>query len=138
MLHRNLRKLLLVLITVISAVKSNAQEATTPKIVFEETVFDFDTLIQNGDGTHNFWFTNQGNAPLNITSAFTSCGCIVPSWPKEPVMPKQKGCIEVKYNTSIVGHFQKAIIVKSNDPNNPKAVIRMSGTVIEPPKEKQK
>lgn len=137
MLHCNLRILLFVLMAVFSAIRINAQETVAPKIVFEETIFDFDTLIQNGDGTHNFWFTNQGNAPLNITSAFTSCGCIVPSWPKEPVLPKHKGCIEVKYNTSIVGHFQKAIIVKSNDPNTPKSVLRMSGTVIEPPK-KQK
>lgn len=112
--------------------QAKAQEAASPKIVFEETVFDFDTIVQNGDGTHVFHFSNQGSVPLVISSAFSSCGCVVPEWPKEPISPNGQGEIKVKYNTSKTGHFTKVIVVKSNDPASPKNILRINGVVIDP------
>lgn len=111
-----------------------AQENAT-KIVFEETVFDFDTIMQDGPGEHVFQFSNKGDAPIIITSAFSSCGCVVPEWPKEPIAPNMKSSIKVKYNTSKIGRFTKVIVVKSNDPASPKTVLRINGVVKEPPKE---
>ena len=116
--------------------QAKAQEAASPKIVFEETVFNFDTIVQNGDGTHVFHFSNQGTVPLVISSAFSSCGCVVPEWPKEPISPNNQGEIKVKYNTSKTGHFTKVIVVKSNDLESPKTILRINGVVIEPPKGK--
>ncbi len=112
------------------------QEAAAPKIAFEKTVFNFDTIMQNGNAEHVFRFTNEGNAPLLVTSAFSSCGCVVPEWPREPIAPKAKASIKVKYNTSKTGSFTKAIVVKTNDTETPKTVLRINGTVVEPPKEK--
>lgn len=114
-----------------------AQKGNDPTIIFEETIFNFDTIIQGSDGEHHFWFTNEGNAPLLITSAFSSCGCVVPEWPKEPIVPNTKSSIKVKYNTSKLGHFTKVIVVKSNDPESPKTVLRINGVVKEPPKEQK-
>lgn len=119
------------------AFRVNAQETQTPKIAFEETVFDFDTIMQGSDGEHVFWFTNEGKAPLLVSSAFSSCGCVVPEWPKEPVMPNAKASIKVKYNTSKIGQFTKVIVVKSNDTDSPKTALRINGVVIEPPKDKR-
>lgn len=108
-----------------------AQEAAAPKIVFEETVFSFDTIMQNGNADHVFRFTNAGTAPLLITSAFSSCGCVVPEWPKEPIAPKAGGSIRVKYNTSKTGLFTKVIVVKTNDAEAPKTVLRINGVVMD-------
>ena len=119
-----------------ATLQMSAQESATPKIVFEETVFNFDTIVKNGNAEHVFCFANEGDAPLLITSAFSSCGCVVPEWPREPIAPKASGSIKVKYNTSKTGHFTKVIIVKSNDTASPKTVLRINGTVVEPPKEK--
>lgn len=131
------RFIISILLLVAFGFQAKAQDAASPKIVFEETVFDLDTIVQNGDGTHVFHFTNQGSLPLVITSAFSSCGCVVPEWPKEPIPPKGKGGIKVKYNTSKTGHFTKVIVVKSNDPKSSKSILRINGVVIDPPK-KQK
>lgn len=109
------------------------QEVSGPKISFEETFYSFDTIMQGDDGTHIFEFSNKGDLPLNIISAFSSCGCVVPEWPKHPIMPNEKSSITVKYSTTKIGNFIKSIVVKSNDTTTPKAVIRISGTVIEPP-----
>ena len=126
-----------ILLLVAIGFQIKAQEAASPKIVFEETVFNFDTIVQNSDGTHVFHFVNQGTAPLVISSAFSSCGCVVPEWPKEPISPNGQGEIKVKYNTSKTGHFTKVIVVKSNDLESPKTILRINGVVIEPPKGKK-
>ena len=124
-------------IILIAVFRLSAQEATSPKIAFEETVFNFDTIVQNGNGEHVFHFTNTGDAPLLITSAFSSCGCVVPEWPKEPIAPQSSGSVKVKYNTSKLGSFTKVIIVKTNDEETPKTVLRINGVVVEAKEKKQ-
>lgn len=119
------------------AAQMKAQETYAPKITFEETTFNFDTIMQNGNGEHVFRFTNTGNAPLLITSAFSSCGCVVPEWPKEPIAPQASGSIKVKYNTSKTGSFTKVIVVKSNDKETPKTILRINGIVVEAKEKKQ-
>ena len=114
-----------------ATLQMGAQEAAAPKIVFAETIYNFDTIIQNGNGEHVFHFTNMGDAPLLITSAFSSCGCVVPEWPKEPIAPQASGNIKVRYNTSKTGLFTKVIIVKSNDVESSKTVLRINGVVVE-------
>lgn len=101
-------------------------------------MFNFDTIVQNGNAEHVFCFANEGDAPLLITSAFSSCGCVVPEWPREPIAPKAKASIKVKYNTSKVGAFTKVIIVKSNDTASPKTVLRINGVVVEEKNRTQK
>ena len=121
-----------------ATLQMSAQKAAAPKIAFEETVFNFDTIVQNGNGEHVFCFANEGDAPLLIASAFSSCGCVVPEWPREPIAPKAKASIKVKYNTSKVGAFTKVIIVKSNDTASPKTVLRINGVVVEEKNRTQK
>ncbi|HHZ63961.1 MAG TPA: DUF1573 domain-containing protein, partial [Flavobacteriales bacterium] len=71
-----------------------------PEIVFESDVMDYGTVDYNGDGVREFIFTNTGKEPLIISRAKGSCGCTVPTWPKEPIMPGAKGKIKVKYATN--------------------------------------
>jgi hypothetical protein len=126
-------KKLIIIATIILAItlQMRAQNLCGPKIIFEETVFNFDTIMQNENAEHVFHFTNKGEAPLLITSAFSSCGCVVPEWPREPVVANASASIKVKYNTSKPGVFTKAIIVKSNDVEKPKMVLRINGVVAD-------
>ena len=121
--------LLLLIIIVSSTVSVNSQEANGPIISFEENKFNFDTIARNSNGEHNFFFVNAGSEPLLITSAFSSCGCVVPEFPKQPILPGEKSSIKVKYNTNIIGDFTKVIVVKSNDKEKPKSILRISGFV---------
>lgn len=114
-----------------ATLQMSGQETAAPKISFEETFFSFDTVMQDGNGEHVFCFANEGNAPLLITSAFSSCGCVVPEWPREPIAPNESGNVKVRYNTSKTGPFTKVIVVKSNDTETPKTVLRISGVVVE-------
>ena len=135
----NMKKSIIIAMIILAAtLQMSGQEDAAPKIVFEETVFNFDTIMQNGSAEHVFFFANEGDAPLLITSAFSSCGCVVPEWPKEPIAPKAKASIKVKYNTSKAGAFTKVIVVKSNDTASPKTVLRINGVVVEEKKQNAK
>jgi len=99
------------------------------KIEFEKEVHDYGTIENGADGTCTFKFTNTGNAPLIISNAKGSCGCTVPSWPKEPIAPGASAEIKVKYATNRTGAINKSVTITSNAVNTPTKVIRIKGNV---------
>ncbi|MFT6503011.1 MAG: hypothetical protein ACJASQ_003143 [Crocinitomicaceae bacterium] len=99
------------------------------KLDFEKDVHDYGTVENGGDGTCTFEFTNTGNAPLIISNAKGSCGCTVPSWPKEPIAPGATSKITVKYDTKRPGAINKSVTITSNAVNEPTKVIRIKGNV---------
>ncbi len=87
------------------------------EISFDKTTHDFGTFSENQPKVKCvFNFTNTGNGPLVINQAVASCGCTIPDYTKEPIMPGKKGTIEVTYNGSgkYPGPFKKSITVRSN------------------------
>ena len=106
----------------------SAEKSNAPTIEFEKSEHDFGTIEQNGDGTYEFVFTNNGKEPLLISNAKGSCGCTVPVWPREPIAPGESGSIKVKYDTKRVGPFNKSVTITSNaEPAT--TVIRIKGNV---------
>jgi hypothetical protein len=99
-----------------------------PEITFEKTVHDYGTVAYGGDGVCSFKFTNTGKEPLILQQPQSSCGCTVPSWPKEPILPGESNEIKVTYNTKKVGPINKTVTVKSNAKNN-NVVLRITGKV---------
>jgi hypothetical protein len=110
---------------VIPVVNPNA-----PEIVFETDVHDFGTIKNGGNGVYEFKFKNTGNEPLIITNAAGSCGCTVPTWPKEPIKKGETGIIKVSYDTKRVGGFTKTVTLTSNAKTATK-VLTIKG-VVEP------
>lgn len=122
----------------VAAVATNsvlAQEVSQDgaKIKFDKEVHDYGTIKNGADGTCTFDFTNTGNQPLIISNAKGSCGCTVPSWPKEPVNPGQTATITVKYDTKRTGAINKSVTITSNAVNEPTKVIRIKGNVLPKP-----
>jgi hypothetical protein len=119
---------------VFTAFGVNAQEAATPanpnapEISFETDVLDYGTIEHNADGNREFKFKNTGKEPLIITNAVGSCGCTVPTWPKEPIKPGATAVLKVKYATDRVGQFEKTITVTSNAKTASK-VLKIKGVV---------
>ena len=117
------------------AVAVNAQESAKAEsaggaeMTFDTEVVDYGTIAQNADGVRTFNFTNTGNAPLIISNAKGSCGCTVPTWPKQPINPGEKGEIKVKYATNRVGPINKSVTVMSNAAT-PSKVLRIKGNVL--------
>jgi len=87
----------------ISAQDLEIQNSPSPQnlaeIFVEESTFEFGTIEQGEVIQNVFEITNLGEAPLVISNAKGSCGCTVPNWPKEPVMPGQTAQILVKFDS---------------------------------------
>jgi hypothetical protein len=85
-----------------------------PVLSFEESEFDFGTIDQGTNVEHVFKFTNTGEAPLVIVNAKSSCGCTVPSYPKEPVAPGDSAEMLVKFNGSGKNQVSKTVTITAN------------------------
>lgn len=128
-----MKKLLLALTFIAAGTFASAQESNpnAPEITFEKETIDYGTIEKGADGKREFEFTNTGKEPLIITRAVGSCGCTVPTWPKEPIAPGETGVIKVKYDTQRVGAFTKSVTVTSNASNSTK-VVKIKGLVKAP------
>ncbi len=123
------------------AKKAKATKVVTPKIpsvegagmVIENETIDYGTIPHNSDGNRQFVIVNNGNKPLIITSATGSCGCTVPTAPKEPIAPGARAVIGVKYATDRVGAFTKNVTVKSNAVQGETKTLTIKGTVLPDP-----
>ena len=95
-------------------------------MTFTENIHDFGILQDGEVVTYKFKFTNTGNADLIVSSATASCGCTVPSYPKEPVKPGQESAIDVQFNSSgKSGKNEKQITILSNTvPNQTYLIIK--------------
>ena len=108
------------------------------KIEFETETIDYGTIENNSDGNREFKFTNTGNTPLVISNATGSCGCTVPTWPKEAIAPGKSAAIKVHYDTKRPGAFNKSVTIVSNALNEPSKILHIKGNVnasTEAPKE---
>ena len=94
-----------------------AAQASTkgPKMVFETNTVDFGEILKGSDRVRKAVFTNKGTEPLIVKTARGSCGCTVPTWPKEPIMPGEKGTIEINYDTQRVGPINKTVRIQTNE-----------------------
>jgi hypothetical protein len=95
----------------------------------KETDWDYGTIEKASTGVRFFKFANTGTAPLVISAAKGSCGCTVPSFPKEPIMPGEAGYIKVKYDTKRVGAFTKYVTLTTNATSNTTTRLKITGTV---------
>ena len=104
-------------------------DSDAPKISFTETEYDFGTIDFGGNAVHYFVFSNTGRVPLVILNVRTSCGCMVPSWPKAPVTTDKIDSLRVEYNTKVKGTFNKIITVQSNAVNA-LVELKIKGNVV--------
>ncbi len=101
--------------------------ASGPMMEFETKVIDYGEIDKGSDPLRKFMFTNIGSEPLVIKSAKGSCGCTVPDYPKDPIMPGQTGSIDVRYDTKRIGQFTKTVTLTTNIEE--KIVLTIKGKV---------
>ena len=107
------------------------------KLKFDKTEHDFG-VINEGDIVETvFLFTNSGKSELIITSAKGSCGCTVPEWPKEPIMPGEQGKIKVKFNSDRKPNLQQKQITLVTNTEDGKEILKIKAQVIPKAKVKQ-
>lgn len=110
--------------------EESAQSESGAEITFKETSHDFGNIPFKGNGSYEFVFVNTGTEPLILTQPKSSCGCTVPEWPKQPILPGESNVIKVTYkNTDRPGAFNKYVTVFSNAAINKEVKLHIKGTV---------
>ncbi len=128
-----MKKLITILFIGLISFSINAQDKVA-KIKFKTDTVDYGTIEKGTDGLRIFEFTNTGDAPLIVSKVTSSCGCTVPKWSQDPILPGKTGEIQVKYDTNRVNPIRKTITVISNA-DTPTVALKIKGEVIDSSKE---
>ena len=136
------KTMIIIAVSVIAAFQLSAQTSNEPVAVntnapvinFDKVVHDYGTILKNSDGTCEFKFTNDGKEPLILSRPKSSCGCTVPTWPKQPILPGKGDVMKVTYSTNRVGPFNKTVTVYCNASNSP-IKLQIKGKVVKAPAE---
>ena len=127
---------------------TNAAHATPPpapvapsvdpnagKFKFKEEIHTFHDVPEGPLAEYDFEFTNVGKSPISITDCHGSCGCTVPTWPHDPILPGASSKIHVTYNTNgRSGMIDKSVTINSDAQQKP-MMLYIKGNVVPKPKD---
>ncbi len=112
--------------------KSQPDVDTMPvaEIKFDKMVYDFGRITEGDVVKTQFKFTNTSKVVLLISHAQPSCGCTVPTTPKDPVKPGESNVIDVVFNSiGKRGETIKTIAITANTKPR-ETTIAIKATVI--------
>ena len=101
----------------------------TTEIEFEELEYDFGTIIEGEKVSQVFTFTNTGDTPLILVDAKGSCGCTVPQWPREPIMPGETASITVEFNSKGKKGKRRQMVTITANTQPPQTFLALTGEV---------
>lgn len=108
--------------TSVSVQELRQEESKEPltTVALSEADYDFGTIVKGTQVEHIYEITNTGSQPLVISNVQPGCGCTIPEFTKEPILPGKKGKIKLKFNSSnFVGIQKKFAHVFANVKKSP-------------------
>jgi hypothetical protein len=127
-----MKKIAALLIIVFLSSFGFAQNGAKIEFKVQDNTIDYGTISKKKDnGVRFFEFTNTGDAPLIITTVFSTSGFTFPNTPTESIMPGKTAKIEIKYNM-IPGPIRKTITIETNAVNyeDGRVALKTKGEVI--------
>lgn len=104
--------------------------AAQPVMALDKAEVDYGTIAQGSDPLRKVKFKNTGTEPLIIKNAVGSCGCTVPNFKREPIMPGETSEIEIRYDTQRIGSINKMVTITTNEGDQQRILV-VKGTVTE-------
>ncbi|MEB2779901.1 DUF1573 domain-containing protein [Algoriphagus sp. C2-6-M1] len=121
---------LLTVFALMFAFIANAQEQSGAVITFKEKSIDFGDITQGDKVEHTFLLTNTGSAPLIISNVAATCGCTVPSWPKDPIAPGKSSEIKVSFNSAGKMGKQNSVVRIYSNASEPIEKVSLISNVL--------
>lgn len=117
--------------------QKESQSANLPatSISFSEMEHDFGVLNEGDSPEHIFKFTNSGSEPLVLEKCKGSCGCTVPTCPKEPIPPGGTGEILVRFNSKNKKNKQTKKVTVTANTQPVQTILTIKADVIPAPEE---
>ena len=103
----------------------------SPKLVFQETEYDFGKTPGEREVSISFQLRNEGNGELILEEPLAWCDATVSIVGPYKVMPGEERTVQVTHNLlGKEGKWHKRIIIRSNDPENPESVLTIQGVAV--------
>lgn len=98
-----------------------------PKIVISQDFFDFKQVGATEVVEHEFVIANEGDAPLTISRAFTTCACTTADFTATIIPPGKIAIVTLTFDAGFHDArgqtVRRGVIIESNDPANPQMEI---------------
>ena len=100
-----------------------------PKLVLDNSSYDFGKIHPNSTNKAIFKFANIGNEPLIIKDIQKCCGAVV-SLDKEELNPGENGVLTVQYQAGNEARvLMRQVGFTTNEPNNPVVTLTIMGQI---------
>jgi hypothetical protein len=110
-----------------------AESKNTTTMTFETIEHSFGDIMEGQNVEKTYTFTNTGKNPLLIDRCDVTCGCTVPSFPKEPIAPGEKGSIKVVFNSSGKSGLNNKTVTVFANVTGGNIVLKFTANVIAAP-----
>ena len=103
-----------------------------PRIVIERPSWDFGTVTNVFELTHDFLIRNAGDATLELTQVLSSCmACLSAVADKRVLPPGEMARIHCHLDLhALSGRVVRAVVLTCNDPGNPSPVLNLFGVSV--------
>jgi len=123
-----MKKLMILFIMFASVISA---QWMNPKLLIQQSEYDFGDIKQGEKVSHVFVLKNSGGDLLTITNVRPSCGCTAALPEKNKLGPGESTNLKVTFNSSgRFGRQKKLVTITSNDSENPKQIITIKAVVI--------
>lgn len=109
---------------------NNSSVKVTATVKWMKKSHDFGEIQQKKPVTVVFKVKNKGISPFQIYNVESTCGCTIPSYPKQPIKLGETAEITATFDAKNAGAFFKTIKVSSNASKKP-VELRLRGTVVQ-------
>lgn len=117
-------------------IAQTTEQADLPKsdatMTFDQEVFEYGTILQGEVVKNVFEFENTGSEALVIMNAKGSCGCTVPEWPKDPILPGEKGQLLVQFDSKGKKGKQSKRVTLTTNGERSIVYLTIKGEVADP------
>lgn len=114
----------------------SSNDPNQPQISITPIEHNFGTINYGQTVEKTFQITDVGQKELKILSVSTSCGCTTAKITRQIIQPGEKIELSVSYQTDAMtgahakGDQERRIFIKSNDPDNPLAIVQIKAKVL--------
>ena len=111
------------------------KDGPQPNVAVPATSYDFGRIGAQDVVRRTFLVRNEGDAPLTISRAYTTCGCTTANISASIIPPGQAATVELVFDAgfhdSAGQTVRRGVILENNDPEQPQAEIWVQATVAD-------
>lgn len=112
-------------------------QAGTPEIVIETSLLELGDIPNGEVAERQVVVSNNGRIPLVVDTVTTTCGCTTATLTPMTLPPGESGVLTIAFDSGahgpdLRGAIMRRVILTTNDPAQPEAVVDLTATITEP------